>query len=158
MIVLFYLAVFAVAFGIWTSWHIPKATAAALITVALSAQGSAQGSGDRYNCTTAFTRRAPNVALGFAITWGGARATRSLKVGVGLSVAAGLYKAVRDSRDGNDRASVGTNLSIHVAGTMIGAALAKHQLEKPDFAKASPLAQPLENQYLSDSGLAVALR
>lgn len=106
------------------------------LSTALAAQGSAQGSGERYNCTTAFTRRAPNVALGFAITWGGARATRSVKVGAGLSVAAGLYKAVRDSRDGNDRASVGTNLTLHVAGTMIGAALAKRQLE-PEFAAAS---------------------
>ena len=113
------------------------ALALALAT-ALSAQGSAQGSGDRYNCTEAFLRRGPNAAMGFAITWGGARATRSVKVGVSLSVAAGLYKAVRDSRDGNDRASVGTNFSLHIAGTMIGAALAKHQLE-PEFAKAEPL-------------------
>lgn len=111
------------------------------LSTALSAQGSAQGSGDRYNCTTAFLRRGPNAALGLAITWGGARATRSVKVGVGLSVAAGLYKAVRDSRDGNDRASVGTNFSIHIAGTMIGAALAKHQLE-PEFAKAPPRMEP----------------
>ena len=109
-----------------------------ILSTALSAQGSAQGAGDRYNCTTAFLRRGPNVALGFGLTWGGARATRSVKVGVGLSLAAGAFKAIRDTRDGNDRASVGTNLTLHVAGTMIGAALAKHQLE-PEFVKAEPL-------------------
>lgn len=111
------------------------------LSTALSAQGSAQGAGDRYNCTTAFLRRGPNVALGFGLTWGGARATRSLKVGVGLSVAVGAYKAIRDSRDGNDRASVGTNFFLHVAGTMAGAALSKHQFE-PEFAKAEPALEP----------------
>ena len=151
MIILFYILVALaalaalVAIGIWRAWHIPKAVALALISVALSAQGSAQGAGDRYNCTTAFTRRSPNVALGFGLTWGGARATRSVKVGVAISVAVGAYKAVRDARDGNDRASIGTNFSLHVAGTMIGAALAKHQLE-PEFAVGPPAVEPLPSR------------
>lgn len=150
MIILFYCVIALIALGIWKAWHIPKAATLAMISVALSAQGSAQGSGDRYNCTSAFLRRGPNVALGASITWGGARATRSVKVGVALSVAAGLYKAVRDSRNGNDRASVGTNFSLHVAGTMIGAALAKHQIE-PEFSVGPPPFAPSPTQLTGAS-------
>lgn len=109
-----------------------------LLAAILSATLYAQGSGDRYNCTTAFARRVPNVALGLGITWGGTRATQSIRFSVGLSTAVGLYKAIHDSRNGNDRASVGTNLSLHLAGTMIGAALAKPK-EEPEFATAPKL-------------------
>ena len=77
------------------------------------------------NCNRDLWDRTGNLALGFGITWGGAKATHSRAWGVALGLTAGGIKAYRDHRSGDRADSVGTNLALNIAGVMIGAAVAK---------------------------------